>query len=469
MAQVKNESRINLFKFTMEDYITLHYNNKEFTIKKDIIDNFTQLMNSNNLNDQFSKIYEEYAEANNLESQGNIQDAINITRFGINSKDLFLKQYKLGVYEELYQTKLKLCHLNSIERMIGKINKNINEALIDKGNKRQQVKYEYTNDSTLSDSELLDKDVYANNDESINKNESFKVATTYSTINKIKFEGSLGDKYDKNLLKLVKNQITIKQRNDDERRFYRQQEIERYKNPHLPWIYYSADGLDTAIVGPVLKRIPANSISKPREHILLKNERPGCITILCLARDAASRLPNFIGTRADVCDLIKDSCYINERVTDLQINTIVSGALDRLHYEIDPCVKYDVQNKVWIYLHGNRNLEYSAWNSHLKEIDSQLKFNASTNFEKLKEIVKQNKVEVFNSAFKFTGSFGNKLKLSEEENSNLTKNKGNKIRLQFENNFENNDDEESQSQSVINLSKGYKSIFINKKRFLSSE
>jgi nuclear factor related to kappa-B-binding protein len=34
---------------------------------------------------------------------------------------------------------------------------------------------------------------------------------------------------------------------------------------------------------------------------MLKNERPACVTILTLARDAAARLPNGVGTRADIC------------------------------------------------------------------------------------------------------------------------------------------------------------------------
>lgn len=38
----------------------------------------------------------------------------------------------------------------------------------------------------------------------------------------------------------------------------------------------------------------------------------------------------------------------------LQINVVVSGALDRLHSEKDPCVKYDVNRKLWIYLHRSR-------------------------------------------------------------------------------------------------------------------
>lgn len=40
-----------------------------------------------------------------------------------------------------------------------------------------------------------------------------------------------------------------------------------------------------------------------------------------------------------------------------QINTVVSGALDRLHSEKDPCVKYDVNSKLWIYLHRSRTEE----------------------------------------------------------------------------------------------------------------
>ena len=36
---------------------------------------------------------------------------------------------------------------------------------------------------------------------------------------------------------------------------------------------------------------------------------------------------------------------------------MVSGALDRLHYEKDPCVKYDSSRKLWVYLHRNRTEE----------------------------------------------------------------------------------------------------------------
>ena len=56
---------------------------------------------------------------------------------------------------------------------------------------------------------------------------------------------------------------------------------------------------------------------------------------------AAARLEDGVGTRLDICDLLKDSQYINENISENKINNIVSGALDRLHYQKDPCVKYD--------------------------------------------------------------------------------------------------------------------------------
>lgn len=35
----------------------------------------------------------------------------------------------------------------------------------------------------------------------------------------------------------------------------------------------------------------------------------------------------------------------------------MSGALDRLHYERDPCVQFDADRKLWVYLHRDREEE----------------------------------------------------------------------------------------------------------------
>ena len=43
------------------------------------------------------------------------------------------------------------------------------------------------------------------------------------------------------------------------------------------------------------------------------------------------------------------------------MSNIVSGALDRLHYMTDACVKYDSEKKLWIYLHSDRNYEHPGW------------------------------------------------------------------------------------------------------------
>lgn len=89
-----------------------------------------------------------------------------------------------------------------------------------------------------------------------------------------------------------------------------------------------------------------------------------------MARDAASRLPDGVGTRADILELIKHSQWLKtEGIDTTQLNNIVSGALDRLHYESDPCVKYDSDRKLWIYLHRERSLDNSAWETSLKSID----------------------------------------------------------------------------------------------------
>lgn len=75
-----------------------------------------------------------------------------------------------------------------------------------------------------------------------------------------------------------------------------------------------------------------------------------------VVRDAAARLPNGEGTRADICTLIRDSQYLDlSGGGDNTLQSVVSGALDRLHYEVDACVKFDTKRKLWIYLHRRRS------------------------------------------------------------------------------------------------------------------
>jgi len=145
---------------------------------------------------------------------------------------------------------------------------------------------------------------------------------------------------------------------DEERKLrvkdFRKQEVERYSVPEKPFVYRNHWG--ESKVAP-LKRGPALDGGRPREHFLLKNDRPSHVTILCLVRDAASRMTNGVGTRHEICDLLRESQFIREGANSVQLNTVVSGALDRLHYEKDPCVKFVSEGKAWQYLHNDRPLD----------------------------------------------------------------------------------------------------------------
>uniref|UniRef100_A0A8C7YH02 Nuclear factor related to kappa-B-binding protein n=1 Tax=Oryzias sinensis TaxID=183150 RepID=A0A8C7YH02_9TELE len=140
----------------------------------------------------------------------------------------------------------------------------------------------------------------------------------------------------------------------DERQVF--QEQQRYNEPHKAFTF-RMHGFES-VVGPVKGVFDKEmSLNKAREHTLLRSDRPPYVTILSLVRDAAARLPNGEGTRAEICELLKDSQFLAPDVTSAQVNTVVSGALDRLHYEKDPCVKYDIGRKLWIYLHRHRSQE----------------------------------------------------------------------------------------------------------------
>ncbi|PKA46271.1 hypothetical protein AXF42_Ash020022 [Apostasia shenzhenica] len=156
-------------------------------------------------------------------------------------------------------------------------------------------------------------------------------------------------------LKAQKSLNTIRPSSEEVRVYFRKEELLRYSIPDRAFQYTAVDGRKSTVAP--LRRSCGKTTSKPRDHFMLKPNRPPHVTILCLVRDAASRLPGNIGTRADVCTLIRDSQYIVDDVSDTQVNQVVSGALDRLHYEQDPCVQFDGDRKLWVYLHREREDE----------------------------------------------------------------------------------------------------------------
>ena len=147
-----------------------------------------------------------------------------------------------------------------------------------------------------------------------------------------------------------KNTLTLPPGSHTQLATFRREEAARYAHPDLPFTYTCRDGSCSA-AAPLGKK---SEHGKAREHFLLVTERPPSVTLLSLVRDAAARLPGGEGSRTDVCELLKESAYITDGANDAQVSTVVSGALDRLHYEGDPCVRFDAERKLWIYLHGSR-------------------------------------------------------------------------------------------------------------------
>ncbi|GFZ17959.1 hypothetical protein Acr_26g0012280 [Actinidia rufa] len=156
-------------------------------------------------------------------------------------------------------------------------------------------------------------------------------------------------------LRAQRSLTTISSISKEVRAYFHIKEVLRYSIPDRTFSYTATDG-KKSIVAP-LRRCSGKPPSKARDHFMLKHNRPPHVTILCLVRNAAARLPGSIGTRSDVCTLIRDSRYIVEDVFDAQVNQFVSGALDRLHYERDPCVQFDGEKKLWVYLHREREEE----------------------------------------------------------------------------------------------------------------
>ncbi|CAH0561085.1 unnamed protein product [Brassicogethes aeneus] len=149
---------------------------------------------------------------------------------------------------------------------------------------------------------------------------------------------------------------TVRKATVEEVKDFQEQERKRYEHPHKAFTF-RCNGYES-IVGP-LKGIYNASVgnTKARGHTMLNNERPNFVTILSLVRDATARLPNGEGTRAEICELLKSSQYIAQNAADNVLQSVVSGALDRMHTQFDPCVKYDPKRKIWIYLHRNRSEE----------------------------------------------------------------------------------------------------------------
>ena len=143
---------------------------------------------------------------------------------------------------------------------------------------------------------------------------------------------------------------------------FHSQERQRMENPgHAFTYHYPAVKEGPVSVGPVRTNLNINQRNnKVKPHPLLLSNRPPWVTMIVLVQDALARMPNGEGSKSDICKYVTHSRYCNlEGVADnpTALTTVVSGALDRLQGETDPCCKYYTDRKIWRYLHKGRSEE----------------------------------------------------------------------------------------------------------------
>ena len=80
-------------------------------------------------------------------------------------------------------------------------------------------------------------------------------------------------------------------------------------------------------VGPVRINHSSSASNKVKPHPLLFSTRPAFVTFIVLVQDALARLPNGVGTKTDICMLVKDSQYVNQVLL-----SIVELYFDKQHY-----------------------------------------------------------------------------------------------------------------------------------------
>jgi len=158
---------------------------------------------------------------------------------------------------------------------------------------------------------------------------------------------------------------------------FRQQEKERYtESPTMPYEFFDRRVSNRIVVGPALRPGPGGD-RKMRDHPMLISERPAHVNLKNLVIDAVARLDGQAGSKALVCGKIRESQYIVPTCSEAQINGWVGGALDRMQSEKwDPAVTFDMDRKLWVYLHADRTVE--NWKEKSKELQAVKRANNSS-------------------------------------------------------------------------------------------
>lgn len=267
----------------------------------------------------------------------------------------FKRSLDVGELDMNYEKESKLAsaldhHFYDVE-----IAKNFRKAAHNYSNQKNIVKLpgfklkELDWKNLVTSNKMDEKQVILNSDESIDS-DGFNKINIFEVPKSLTNENTDKDFRTKKTPK--KLGANLAQSTTEEIKNFQNQELERYNNPTEPYIFTLKNG-DRRWVAPVCKKTTELN-TRPRDHHLLISERPSSVTILSLVRDATSKLPKGYGTRLDICELLRESQFITNSHDDERMSSVVSGALDRLHYEKDPCVRYDTNRKLWIYLHVGR-------------------------------------------------------------------------------------------------------------------
>lgn len=276
--------------------------------------------------------------------------------------EVFEPNLKLGFYDQNYQDEQRLSNLLDRyfydNQIMGNLRKASHLQNSDKPNQNQE-KEEFKCDEKATrevDWKNLDytptddqNEINEESEESVSSNK-FQNVSPPENPKSLTLESP--DKESKYKKTVKKSFIFVPKTSLDDIKNYHYQELERYNNPTAPYIYVLKNG-EQRWVAPVCRKFTETS-TKPRDHILLVSDRPTAVTILSLVRDAAAKLPKGCGTRSEICEILKESQFINNEIEDDKMSSVVSGALDRLHYENDPCVRFDSKKKLWSYLHIGR-------------------------------------------------------------------------------------------------------------------
>ena len=458
----------------------LYYNNKNFECNKELnYENLREILSIKNLEIILNKEenlirLKKYLPKNFhkiLNSAIDLFLLLNTKTKFYTPIQLFSNLYINNFFTKNYQENLPYFFQENLDDFINKkliifnhLKNTIYKNILNNNNNNKNTQNE--DFFSFIDNPILPSSGYTSEDSSIEiikKNSTSNISSSSSYDNKNKEEinseeiselsSSFFIKNKEKNKKRPKNSI-IPKRTQEEINSYRKQEKIRYLNPHLPWKYKFSNGL-TSIVAPVFKK-SKTVITKVREHKLLKDSKPSYLTILSLVRDAASRLPNGIGTRMDVCDLLRDSQYINENITDKEINHIVSGALDRLHYEKDPCVKYNPHEKLWVYIHKNRDLDYKGWKDDLifEENKNNVNNDNDDNEKKKKKGKSLNKIKKRISSYlekNLDNHLGNKRKREKHKHSHSHSHNKNKESKHKHHHHNSKNNSNNSSKNVIKL------------------